>query len=134
MLLNVSKTKVLHFRRRNTPLTNYQFTFGNELLEYVNDYKYLGTSFDQHLTMETAKDELSKGSSRALSHLISKTKANFDLTYSVYSKLYHTCVVPVMDYSSGVWSLGKECPKLDQVQDVLLNTFVAYLGQPPVWV
>ena len=40
---------------------------------------------------------------RALGSLIHKYRAADGLPFSVYEKLYHSCVVSIVDYCAGVW-------------------------------
>ncbi len=40
---------------------------------------------------------------RALGSIISKFKSLKNVGFETYTKLYHSGVVPVMDYSSGLW-------------------------------
>jgi hypothetical protein len=42
MTINVEKTKILHFRNRNAPRSNYEFKCGDKIIEYDNSYRYLG--------------------------------------------------------------------------------------------
>lgn len=41
--------------------------------------------------------------SRSLGGIVGKTKILTDKCYSTYSKLYQTCVCPVLDYLSEIW-------------------------------
>ena len=47
--INISKSKIIHFRKTRKSLTEAEFKFGNEILEKVNKYKYLGLVLDEHL-------------------------------------------------------------------------------------
>ena len=67
--------------------------------------------------LDTIIDQLARSGSRALGQLISKTKANYDLDYKSFTKLFNACVVPVLDYGSGSWGTGSECKKIDDVQN-----------------
>ena len=42
LLINVSKSNIIHFRKTGTKETNYMFKWGQVPLEKVNCYKYLG--------------------------------------------------------------------------------------------
>ena len=42
LLINVSKSNIIHFRKPGTKETNYMFKWGQVPLEKVNCYKYLG--------------------------------------------------------------------------------------------
>ena len=50
---------------------------------------------------------LSKRGGRALGAIIAKYKAQGFMSYSTYTKLFDSCVTPVLDYSSGVWGFSK---------------------------
>ena len=47
-----------------------------------------------------------------------------DYLFSVYAKLYHSCVVPIIDYCAGVWGF-KSYPKCNTVHNRAIR---AYLG------
>ena len=102
--------------QETTDASKHVFKLDEEVIEYVKEYKYLGVLFDQYLTMTAAVNQLSKAGSHALGQILGKTKCNYDLGYVSYSKLFHSCVVPVLDYGSGVWSQGRDCSKIDQIQ------------------
>ena len=129
MLINVDKTKMMCFHRKSKAVRpeNSIFYISGDAIQYVTHYKYLGVTFDQHMQMDMAIDQFSKAGSRALGQLIGKTKDNYDLGYCSYSRLFNSCVAPVLDYGSAVWSIGKDCSKLDQVQ---LRGSRYYLGIP----
>ena len=43
--VNINKTKIIIFNKAGRVLKGYNFTYGNILLEHVNEYKYLGIYF-----------------------------------------------------------------------------------------
>ena len=43
--VNINKTKVIIFNKAGRVLQGHNFTYGNILLEHVNEYKYLGIYF-----------------------------------------------------------------------------------------
>ena len=42
VVINTDKTKIVHFRKRNRPISRVQYKIGNSVIEIVPDYKYLG--------------------------------------------------------------------------------------------
>ena len=40
--VNINKTKIIIFNKAGRVLKGHNFTYGNILLEHVNEYKYLG--------------------------------------------------------------------------------------------
>ena len=72
--VNIDKTNILHFRNRQNPQTLFKFTYNqNELLK-VSNYKYLGFFLHEHLDFEFNAFKLSESASRALGSLLSKFK------------------------------------------------------------
>ena len=67
---------------------------------------------------------LAESAGRALGSLINKYRAADGLPCSVYAKLYHSCVVPIMDYCAGVWGF-KSYPNCNTVHNRAIR---AYLG------
>ena len=47
--VNINKTKIIIFNKAGRVLKGYNFTYGNNLLEHVNEYKYLGIYILGHL-------------------------------------------------------------------------------------
>ena len=59
MRINKEKSNVVHFRPTRSKITENEFKYGDQLLEIVPGYKYLGIYFDEHLTFTQAIDILS---------------------------------------------------------------------------
>ena len=73
------------------------------MILYASYYKYLGIIFDQNMKFEICLRNLGDAGSRALGGIIGKCKELNDLSFNTYTKLYNTCVKPVLEYSSAVW-------------------------------
>ncbi len=101
--INTDKTKVMHFRNKNTPVTKFAFMVKNLPLECVSDYKYLGIILDENMTFEKTAEMLSSSAGRALGAIINKVRVNKDLGFNSYTTLIENCVSPILQYSSGVW-------------------------------
>ena len=110
MKVNISKTKVIHFRKIRKNETKYKFKIGENEIEKVACYKYLGVLFDQHLTFKNCAESLSESAGRALSSIISKlqqftfSKVNFES----FTKIFTSCVRPILDYGASIWGFNNE--------------------------
>ena len=89
-------------------------------------YKYLGCILSETLDFTVTATALAESAGRALGSLINKYRAVGGLPFSVYEKLYHSCVVPIMDYSAGVWE-SKSYLKCNTIHNRATR---AYLGVP----
>ena len=56
MEVNIEKTKIVHYRKKNKPRSNFKFLYGNHILEITDHYKYLGCVLNEYLDFDiTAK-------------------------------------------------------------------------------
>ena len=78
---------------------------GNQTVDYVSAYRYLGVHLNEHMDSTIIAETLSKAEWRALGAVISKIQWYKDVEFKTYSQLYNSCVVPVLDCCSGVWGL-----------------------------
>ena len=52
LFINPTKTKVLHFTPKSQKITRFEFKCGDNILETVHKYKYLGLWFTDNLDMQ----------------------------------------------------------------------------------
>ena len=67
---------------------------------------------------------LAEGASRALGKLLSKYYLNKGLGINTYTKIYETCICPIMDYCSGVWGFALN----DQLDKIHMRAIRCFLG------
>ena len=129
VVINMEKTNIVHFRRRNVRQTMFEFHIGNKKLAISEKYRYLGLVLGQYPDSNCTVEHLSGSGSCALGGIISKTRENYDLGYLSYMKLFNSCVAPVLDYGSGAWCVGGkiDCTAIDRVQ---LRATRFYMGLP----
>lgn len=103
MFINFSKSNVVHFRPNAVPKSDCVFKCGECTIEYASKYLYLGLTLTEHLDYNITAKMVAQSAGRALGLLIAKYKSFGGLPYEVYTKLYNSCVVPVISYASSVW-------------------------------
>ncbi len=101
--VNTGKTNVVHFRNRRKKNTNFNFKFDGVSLDIVEKYKYLGNIFNEYLDFKVISTVLAGAAGRALGSVISKFKTFKNIGHNTFFKMYHSYVVPIMAYGSGVW-------------------------------
>ena len=117
VVVNVNKTKIIHFRSKKKVRTSVCFKLNEQNpIEVVENYKYLGISLYENLEMSKTVSELCTTASRALGMVIGKTKTNYDLSYRCFTRLYESCVTPIMMYAAGAWGVMPRCLELEKVQ------------------
>ena len=94
------------------------------MVERVKQYKYLGVILHEHVDFGVTAEVLAGAGARALGSILHKYKKMNGLGYYTYSKLYQSCVCPVLDYASEIWGY-KGYDKIDRIQNRAIR---AYLG------
>ena len=122
LLINPDKSKIVHYRPKSQPRSRYQFTCGTHELEYTKSYKYLGMWLDEHMEMKETVKVLAASASRALGVLMGKFYDAGGMSYSVYTSLYKSLVLPIMLYGSAIWGI-KEFTFLNTVQNKACRGF-----------
>ena len=94
MNLNIAKTKILHFRKKskNKTRSDHCFTFNSEVIEYVEQYKYLGLVLTEHLDWGKAIEEIHTKANRALALLNHRARSCGGLHFNTYSMLFNQLV------------------------------------------
>lgn len=98
LVVNTKKTKVMIFNTRASHMLQY----GDELLETVQEYKYLGIIFHKSGTFTTAIKDLSNRAAKAYYRLRSIFKGE-RMSPRLMIKLFDTMVKPIILYCSEVW-------------------------------
>jgi hypothetical protein len=129
--INKTKSKVVHFRKTNTVRTNSVFKVGEKTLEIDSTYKYLGTYFSDTLNFTDHADRLGESGGRALGSIVSKLKKNSYMNYSAFTKLFESCVTPIIDYGAEVWGF-RNYNKPNLVQNKAMRIFLGVHRFAPV--
>ena len=99
--INADKTKVMIFNKSGR-LVKEKFTLGDDLLENVNSYTYLGLEFVPSGSFKPAMETLCKKASKAMFKLRqSLNKLNLPPKLSLH--LYDILIRPICTYACEVW-------------------------------
>ena len=109
----------------------YSFKIGQNVIELVETYKYLGVIFQEKSDFTQTADALATGGGRAFGGLISKLHGLKDFGFKTFEKLYYSCVVPVTDYGSAVWGY-KNYAQLDYIQNRAIRYFLGVHRFTPI--
>ena len=66
---------------------------------------YLGLTLTEHLDYNITAKMVAQCAGRSLGLLIANYKSFGGPSYDVYTKLYNSCVAPVITYASSVWGV-----------------------------
>ncbi len=66
---------------------------------------------------------LADSAGRAFGGISSKFQSFKSIDYSIFTRLFDTCIVPIMDYASGVWGF-KDYPHANAIQHRIIRSFL----------
>ena len=124
LTVNETKTKIVHFRPKRTPLTTNVFTLNEKNIEIVSHYKYLGLQLQEFFDLNFTADFLANAGSRALGALRNKIYNVKDMKLGTFTKLFTTGITPILDYCSGVWGFNS----YKSIEDVQRKASRYFLG------
>ena len=119
--VNIDKTKVIIFSRGKTKKFK-SFKFGKNTIKVVDDYVYLGTTFNYNGTFNKAKAKQALQAKKDTFSIITKIK-QLNLTFETSIELFERLIIPVLLYGSEIW--GYENPK--QLQTMVNNVMRKFL-------
>jgi len=110
LTVNTTKTKIVIFSRGKVKKFP-NFNFGDRILKVVDDYIYLGTTFNFNGSFNKAIAKQVSQARRAMFNLITKART-LSLPVDIQSELFDQLVTPILLYGCEVWGFHK----LDQIE------------------
>ena len=99
--LNSNKCKVIIFSRGKVRV-HPNFKIGDDVLEVVSDFVYLGMKLNYNNRMKVAQKDVYDRASRAMFSLLKKCKSN-NLPIDIVLDLFDKTIVPIITYGCEVW-------------------------------
>ena len=109
--VNLDKTKVIIFSKGKIR-KHKSFAFGNHSVDVVEDYVYLGTTFNYNGKFNKAKAKQVLQAKKATYSLLSEVRKS-NLSVDVFKDLFEKLTIPILLYGSEIW--GYESTKQVQV-------------------
>ncbi|CAG2232913.1 unnamed protein product [Mytilus edulis] len=131
MNVNTEKTKIMHIRKTTKDRTQFTFRLGDNIVAFVNKYRYLGLTLSEHIDYNVSVSELVSAGSRSLGSLISKFFNMGNMDYDIFTKIYENTVIPVLDYASGVWG-AKQYDNIERLHYRAIRTFLGVGKTTPI--
>ena len=100
--VNVSKTKIMVFRKRGRVRPNENWQYNGHQVEVVDTFNYLGTIFSYTGSFRTNIDHLSGKGLKALNILLVKC-CKVPLTPKTLCQLFDSFVSSILHYSCEIW-------------------------------
>ena len=107
LTVNLNKTKVIVFRKGGFLGRREKWSYGNEPLEVVNSYKYLGFLLTTQLSFNIACDEFASKAKGKVLDIIKTMWCIGSLNTYVFFQFFDSQVKPMLLYASEIWGLSR---------------------------
>ena len=104
--VNIDKTKVIIFSKGKKQIKT-PFKFGDTNIDLVDDYVYLGTTFNYNGKFNKAKAKQTLQASKATYSLLTRIR-QLDLNFEVSIELFERLIIPILLYGSEIWGYENE--------------------------
>ena len=91
----------------------------------------VGVDFTEHLSWVQLIQSTSISANRAANYLIAKARNSGALVFEVYTHLYNTLVLPIIEYSSFLWGY-KAYSDITKIQNNLMRSFLGVSRNAPI--
>lgn len=115
LTINFSKTKIVIFSK-GVLRNGYTFTMKNEMIEIVDEFKYLGVVFSRSGSFLNAKKHIASQATRAMYSLIRNVN-RLDLPIDMQIDLFNKAVKPILLFGAEIWGYGN----LDVLERIQLH-------------
>ncbi|MCU7801324.1 MAG: hypothetical protein KZQ70_14625 [gamma proteobacterium symbiont of Lucinoma myriamae] len=124
--INADKSKIMIFTKNGrVAKERYRFTIGQNCLEHVNEYKYLGINISASGKFSIAEKNLSLKASRAL---FSIKQGIFDnsIKPSAVLRIFDALIKPIALYNSEIWIGYKSCYQKKTIDEMFDMSFKGF--------
>ncbi len=110
MTVNTDKTQIVHFRTQSKEQTGFMFIYGEQNINVVSQYKYLGLILNEHLYYAMMTKMVAKSAGRSIGLLIAKSRASGRMPYApvslcrIYCRMRMNCPFNMIHVRSGYHS------------------------------
>ena len=103
--VNISKTKILVFKRGGQLSNREHWSYSGQDIEIVNGFSYVGLLFTCRLSLYRMAEETSSKAKKALIHVMHCLRRYKCLPYKTFFKFFDSKIMPIILYGSEIWGL-----------------------------
>jgi len=124
--VNLSKTKVMVFRKGGHLAAGEKWCLGDEVLEVVGKYKYLGLNFSTMLSFNIGTEDFVTRARKGVIEIYKALKSNGCQSRTVFFKLFDAQIAPSLLYAAEIWGHTEN----KQIEKVHLYACKLFLNVP----
>lgn len=107
LVVNITKTKILVFKRGGQLARREKWTYNGSQLDIVNGFTYVGIYFSNRLSMYKMAEAMSIKAKKVLICILNSFQHVPCLPFNTFFKIFDSKIASVMLYGSELWGLKK---------------------------
>lgn len=128
LFVNIPKSKVIVFHKGRLPPCS--FHYGDQAIERVNEFKYLGVTFSSQLSFSSHLRDINNRA-RAKIGFLFPTLNLPQLPLPLVLRVFQVYVLPVFEYALPVWNSGSIAKNTWNATNAIFTKYLKrYLGVP----
>jgi len=131
LIVNLDKSNIVVFRNGGHLALNERWCFGNEELEVINMYKYLGVYFTTRLTFSPTLNDLADRAGKGMLAIMKLLWSIGEHLPEIFLKMFDCQIQPILTYSSEVWGLSDNQEGIERVHLSALKRFLGVNSTSP---
>ena len=131
LIVNLDKSNIVVFRNGGHLALNEKWYFGNEKLEVVNMYKYLGVYFTTRLTFSPTLNDLADQARKGMLAIMKLLWSIGEHSPEIFFKMFDCQIQPILTYGSEVWGLSDNQESIERVHLSALKRFLGVNSRSP---
>ena len=121
--VNMEKTKIIVFRKGGFLGRHESWHYGENPIEVVNSYRYLGVEFTTRMSFTNSTNTLIPKAKQVCYELQKSLNIINCYDLHIFLKLFDSKVQPIISYASEVWGMH-DLPNVEQVHSSALKRFL----------
>ena len=131
MIVNLDKSNIVVFRNGCHLALNEKWCFGNEELEVVNMYKYLGVYFTIMFILSPALNDLADRARKGMLAIMKLLWSIGEHSPDIFFKIFDCQMQPILTYGYEVWGLSDNQESIGRVYLSALKRFLRVTSKSP---
>ena len=131
LVVNLDKSNIVVFRNGGHLSQNEKWHYGEQPIQTVNMYKYLGVYLTTRLSFQSTLSDLAERGRKGCSAIISLLWSVGEHAPSIFFKLFDCQIQPVLTYGAEIWGLTANQEVIERVHLSALKRFMGVSQRAP---
>ena len=124
LVVNMDKSKIIVFRKGGYLSARERWVYNGQILEIVNQYKYLGVYFSTGLSFSCALKDMAARAKKGVIGILRLLWSFGNQSPQMFFKLFDCQIQPILTYGSEAWGLIADHSIIERVHLFALKRFL----------